>query len=123
MNFFKILKQGCFWKFCTWKSEAAPLLKEKASPNAKIAIKQKLSENIKKLPQNPERRSVMRELYARYREYENMTEAEKEKLSDDWDAAEEYSQFMSKTQKKAEAHHKALKKTGGHEITPEEKQK
>jgi hypothetical protein len=49
MNFFKILKQGCFWKFCTWKVDAAPLLKEKASPNAKIAIKQKLSENIKKL--------------------------------------------------------------------------
>ena len=44
------MKKGCFWKFCTWKSDMLqPILKVKISPKTKMAIKEKLTENVRKL--------------------------------------------------------------------------
>lgn len=48
---------------------------------------------------------------------------EVDELQGDWEQADEYAQYMSKAQKKADEHHKLVKKSGGQMPTEEELKK
>jgi len=84
-----IASHSCAKALCDHPRNLSNDLLRKLKANGGVIQMCILSDYVVPAEKNPERDLVFRELYARYRNFDSMNEAEKEKLDVDWEAAEE----------------------------------